>query len=168
MLFWIFLSTSSPPLIYCQRNFSYVSNWPCFSNNSITVLCQLLIDQTKLSTLFCLFHIFNHSIIKKSKGKTCFQGHYWHYLIFLFDFKRFIFYFYFWSNHCLLFICLFALIGSAFIGHETCPRVWEKIFCWPYPNYTYRFSSPTVFRKFMTRVKVGCQYLFTSIVCLFI
>ena len=59
----------------------------------------------------------------------------------------------------------FALIGSALIVSETCPRVCYKIVCGPYPKWTYGFASPVALWKVVVRVLVGCSDLSASIDC---
>ena len=54
----------------------------------------------------------------------------------------------------LLLTCLFILIGSVFIDPETCPQVWLKFFCGPYPKRIYVFASPTGLWKVAARLPV--------------
>ena len=57
------------------------------------------------------------------------------------------------------------LIVTAFIYTNTCPWVWLKIFCGPYPNRKYGFASPAGLSKVMARVLVECNRLFKLIDC---
>ena len=85
--------------------------------------------------------------------------------LFLSLFIHQVFYFVIFIIILALFIVdlFFALVGSLLVDPETCSWVWFQISCRPYPNWTYRFASPTVLWKVVVRVMVGCSDLFSSI-----
>ena len=56
-------------------------------------------------------------------------------------------------------IVYFEFTGSAFIDPKTFPRVWLKFFCGLYPNWAYRFDSPTGSWKVVVRVPVVWLHL---------
>ena len=110
------------------------------------------------------FHNLSVLIYKWSKVKTSFQS-----LISWVDFIRTL-HFKVLSYRILVLISAFLIIDLFFCVNRVSVH-WSrnlylgviKIVCGTYTNQTYRFSSPTVLWKVVTRVTVDCNCLLTSI-----
>ena len=147
--------------------------WDVWLRNGLCVKCMGVTGVTIPSILYVLKRLFNWTnlslfyflfyyswFLNYSSTDT---SYYYFFDLLLFNYCYLEFYLSYLRRWLLT--CLFALIGLMFIDPETCPRVWLKIVCGPYPNRTYKFASPAGLWKAMARVPVGCSDLFASIDC---
>ena len=129
----------------------------------IYVLDHLLINKTNISILFLflIFSLFPFSI--DQIVRLVFEGSFGNIFAF-FGLLRSTLLLRFSLDQTIFYYWIFFMVISMFIDPDNCPQLWWKFFCGTYPNCTYAVVSPTGLRTVVTRVPVGCSYLFTSII----
>ena len=137
-----------------------------FFYNKMHIFDHWLTKPTNLSIWFRLFHIIYLSIINKSMGKLFLKNIFTSidHSIFQSTFVGLLLRISFgvlFSIETLFIVDLFFHIGLIRTFYpKTCPWVFWQIFCGLYTNQTYGFSPPTVLRKILERVLVGCSFFF--------